>query len=172
MRNLILCCTIAFLFLVSLCSTSQATMLTADIFLDGLQEDPPVATPGTGTGTATFDTVSGALSVSGTFSDLIGTTTIAHVHGYSAVNVASGVVFGITVDLGVTSGSFSGNGVIPAGNIADVLNGLSYVNIHSTFKSGGEIRGQIMNFVPEPTSILLGVAGLGLLLLRRNRPAC
>jgi hypothetical protein len=38
--------------------------------------------------------------------------------------------------------------------------GLSYFNIHTTQFPGGEIRGQL-EFIPEPTTLLLLVSGLG-----------
>ncbi len=155
--------------LMANCLTTQAAIKTANVFLDGLQEVPPVATPATGSAAVTFDTVTGAMSVSGTFSDLIGTSIAAHVHGYQPAGVLAGVVFGINYDMGVNSGTFSGNGIIPAIRIMDVLNGLTYINIHSTFKPGGEIRGQIVNFVPEPATLAFAVSGIGLALMRRNR---
>jgi hypothetical protein len=140
----------------------NAAVLQADYFLDGLQEDPPVPTTGTGMGSATFDTSSGLLSVSGTFQDLIGTSNNAHVHGYAPLGDSAGVIFGISFTNGATSGSFSGSGTIPSDRIDDVLAGLTYVNIHSTFRPGGEIRGQMTAWVPEPASVALlamGVAG-------------
>lgn len=147
--------------------SANATIHNVNVLLDGLQEVPPVATPATGTATVVFNDVTGEMSVTGTFQDMIGTSTNAHVHGYAGPGVAVGVVFGLTFDAGVTSGNFSGNGVIPGGNINDVLNGLTYINVHSSFKAGGEIRGQII--IPEPASIgLLGLAGLPLLSRRRR----
>jgi MYXO-CTERM domain-containing protein len=45
----------------------------------------------------------------------------------------------------------------------------AYLNIHSSFRSGGEIRG-FYSVVPEPTSAMLALVGLGLpVLLRRTR---
>lgn len=55
-------------------------------------------------------------------------------------------------------------------NLPAILDGLSYINFHTTQFGGGEIRGQIV-FVPEPTSLIalgIGAAGLGLLGLRRR----
>jgi hypothetical protein len=149
---------------------AQATLWTFDpIILDGLQETPPVATPGTGTGTATLDDVTNQFILSGTFSNLIGTTNNAHVHGPAPPGTPAGVLFGITFDFGVTSGNFSFNGIITPTQASNILSGLTYVNIHTTFRPGGEIRGQILNPVPEPTACaLLAIGALGMFPFRRR----
>jgi hypothetical protein len=43
----------------------------------------------------------------------------------------------------------------------------AYFNIHTTFRPGGEIRGDISS-VPEPASMLLAVCGLAMFALRRR----
>jgi hypothetical protein len=149
----------------------KATLWTSNIYLDGLQEVGPVATTGTGSATVTFDDLSGAMNVTGLFQNLIGTANNAHVHGYAGPGVNAGVVFGLTWTAN-TSGTITGAGVIPAPRIPDVLNGLTYINVHSTFRPGGEIRGQITDFrVPEPSTIALAVGAIvGVVAFRhRNR---
>jgi hypothetical protein len=47
-----------------------------------------------------------------------------------------------------------------AGLIAALNSGNTYANIHSTNFPGGEIRGQIAQVVPEPSSLLLFGTGL------------
>jgi hypothetical protein len=153
-------------------SAGQALNLEFAINLDGLQETPPVATPASGTGSLFLDDVTGNYTISGTFQDLIGTSNNAHIHGPAAVGAGpAGVIHGLTFDLGVTSGNYSngaGLTTFTAPQMADLINGLYYVNIHSTFAPGGEIRGQIL-LVPEPsTSALLGL-GMGLLAGVRRR---
>lgn len=80
-------------------------------FLDGAQENPPVATPGTGTGTLSYDSGTQMLSVNLSFSDLTGTTTNAHIHCCSSdVSTNVGVALHFVPQgfpLGVTSGNFS-----------------------------------------------------------------
>ncbi|MDA0657558.1 MAG: CHRD domain-containing protein [Planctomycetota bacterium] len=109
--------------ILSLFATSaQAALWTANVLIDGLQETPAVVTPGSGTAVVTFDDTSGAMSVNGTFSGLIGTANNAHIHGYAAAGSPAGVVFGLAFTA-ATSGSISGNGIIPPANFADVLGG-------------------------------------------------
>ena len=151
-------------------SLSQATTLQFDIFLDGLQETPPVATPGSGTGTLFLDDTNGNYTISGTFQDLIGTTSDAHIHGPAPAGTPAGVVHGLTFDFGVSSGNYSngaGNTTFTPAQMADLINGLYYVNIHTTFRPGGEIRGQIL-LVPEPGTAALVGLGIGLLAAARR----
>jgi hypothetical protein len=149
---------------VALCAGSaRAATIEFSIYLDGLQETPPVATPATGTGSLFLDDVSGAYTISGSFQDLIGTSNNAHIHGPAAVGAGpAGVVVGLTFDFGVTSGDYSGAGVFTPAQMAELIDELYYVNIHSTFRPGGEIRGQIV-VVPEPAGFAL--VGLGLVAL-------
>jgi hypothetical protein len=153
-------------------SSSSALNLEFEILLDGLQETPPVATPGSGTGSLFLDDTTGNYTISGTFQDLIGTTNNAHIHGPAAIGVGpAGVIHGLTFDFGVTSGTYSngaGLTTFTAAQMADLINGLYYVNIHSTFRPGGEIRGQIL-LVPEPgTGALVALGILGLAVRRRS----
>lgn len=140
---------------------AQATLYNIAGFADGLQETPPVATPGTGTFQATYDDVTNAMSWTFNWSSLIGTSTAAHIHGPAPVGVAAGVIIGLAITLGVTSANDAGALVFPEAHEASLLSGLTYVNLHSSFRPGGEIRGQLLAVaVPEPMT--LGIAGLGL----------
>lgn len=162
---------LAVAFVVTLCIAmpAQATVwVYNNIPIDGLQEVPPVATTGTGLGMATLDDVSGAMSVSGSFSSLIAPASNAHIHCCAPPGMAAGVLFPLTFTP-ATSGTISGNAVLSAANVQNVLNGLTYINIHSSFRPGGEIRGQLLNPVPEPATALLLAAGAGGLFLLRRR---
>ncbi len=147
---------------------ASATTFALAASLDGAQEVPPVATPATGSATLSYDDVANLLSWTIVFQDLIGTINNAHFHGPAAPGVAAGVQVGIPFTAGVTSGTLVGSATITGTQELQLLAGLWYINIHSTFKPGGEIRGQV-NVVPEPTTALLLGAGLAALGLARRR---
>jgi hypothetical protein len=158
--------------LLACVSSAPAAILQFEAIIDGLQETPPVATPGTGFGTLTLDDTTGMYTITGTFANLIGTTNNAHIHGPAPIGTPAGVVHGLTFDFGVTSGNFSngaGLTTFTPAQMADLIAGLYYVNIHTTHRPGGEIRGQLLQ-VPEPSSmVLLGFAGIGLLTVAWRR---
>jgi hypothetical protein len=165
--------------------------------MDGPSEAPPVASPGTGWARVTFDDVALTMLVQAAFEDLVGTTTVAHIHCCTAVpevgtvGVATqpgtflGWPFGVTsggyertFDMSLaasyTGGFLGANGGTAAGAFAGLIAGLEagrgYFNVHSSFAPGGEIRGFLVR-VPEPGALVL--IGLGLVIVavatRRRR---
>src|SRR5688572_14237283 len=100
---------------------ASATVFNLEAFLDGLQETPPVATPGSGYATMTLNDVTNQFTLTGTFQDLVGTTTDAHVHGPAPVGTPAGVMFGITFDFGVSSGNMSFSGTISSTHTQNIL---------------------------------------------------
>ena len=149
---------------------SDAAIINLISTLDGVQETPPVLTPATGTATLTFDTVSNLLSWTISYSGLVGTSTDAHFHGPAAIGVGPvGVQVAIPHLNGVTADTLIGSATLTATQETQILAHLWYINIHSTFKPGGEIRGQV---VPEPATLALytvGLVGLAFAGRRRSR---
>ncbi len=165
----LLVCGVAVAVGILLCAPAQATVWQwNDILIDGLQEVPPNASPGTGTGMATLDDVTGEINISGSYSDLIGTATLSHLHGPGAPDVNAGAIFALS-NTGGTSGTFNGSSTLDSTQIGWVLDGLTYINVHTTSFAGGEIRGQLSVPVPEPGSLALVMLGLGSLIAVRRR---
>ncbi len=139
---------------------ASATVYTINNVITGAQEVPPVITPGTGTVVGTYNDVTKQLSVTITFSGLVGTTTAGHYHGPAAPGISAGVAIGFTnIPLGVTSGSFSPSHTLTAAQETQLLSGLWYVNIHTNFRPGGEIRGQMYPIAPKTLSLTYLIEG-------------
>jgi hypothetical protein len=112
--------------------------------MSGAEEVPPVATPGTGLGTLTVDTVSGSISGTVTFSGLTSPTTAGHIHA-GAVGVNGPVIIPLVGGVGVTAGTMLlPNAVLLPDQLAALMTNGLYINIHTTANLNGEIRGQIL----------------------------
>ena len=124
---------------------------------------------GVGSASLTFDTNTSLLSWSGSFSGLGSAFLVSHFHGPALPSQNAGVQvgFAVVLDPGNLSGTFNGSANLTAGQAADLLNDLWYINIHSTGFPGGEIRGQVL--VPEPTIAALLALGTTLLLVAHRR---
>jgi hypothetical protein len=147
---------------------AHATQIVYTTTMAGPNESPPVMSDGVGLSIVTIDTASLTMRVQAVFNGLTGTVTVAHVHcctepsGLGNAGVATrtptfpgfpvGTTFGyydVTFDMrqaGSWNSTFiADNGGSPASAFTAFVNGMNagsaYLNIHSTFAPGGEIRG-------------------------------
>jgi CHRD domain len=136
--------------------------------LNASSEIPPTASTGKGSAVITLDDAAHTLRVQIEFSGLTGTTTASHIHCCTAVALSGTAGVATTTPtfagfpLGVTSGTYdqtldltqassynpafvTANGGTLAGAEAALVQGMSnwkaYLNVHTTFAPGGEIRG-------------------------------
>lgn len=120
--------------------------------------------PGTGTGTFTLDTDNGLFQYEIVFSGLTSTEEFAHIHG--PISPACGSFGGGAIVITLPLGSPKvGAEILTTQQQQDLIDGLYYVNIHTTAFASGEISGVIFQDVPAPTVSEWGLAVLVLLLL-------
>ena len=132
---------------------SSATIHNFTISLDSSQVVPPNASPGSGSGTATFDDATGTLSWQFSVSGLSGDVIDADFHtpataGATAPKVVDAFA-GYAGSAGTGTGSGSTTIYTPA---AELLNNLWYLTVETNaYNSGdGEIRGQLIRVVAPP----------------------
>ncbi len=95
-----------------------------------------------GVGKFTINTQANTLNYTISFGGLSSGETAAHIHGFAAPGLPADVLH--TLPAG---NSKSGVWNYEEGQEQDILAGKTYVNIHSTNYSGGEIRGQLVSMV-------------------------
>ena len=144
------------LFLSLVGVTALAALAPAQTFpflarINSAQEVPVNLSPATGLGFVAVEPAAGTVTYREVYQNLSSGESAAHIHGFSAPGVNSGVqhvqALG-TLKCGVWAG------LTPA-MIGQVLAGNAYFNIHSIFFGGGEIRGQI-NLAPDQMTYCYG----------------
>jgi hypothetical protein len=132
--------------------------------MDGGQENPAVASSGTGWGTFNLDTCSKELRYYIVIESLDFPETAAHIHGLALPGDNAGVL----LNLG-TGNLKTGTWNYPPELETAIVNGMTYVNVHSEAYPGGEIRGQVVRTVvpqdgqQEVPPVGTGAAGNGLI---------
>ena len=158
----------AMLVALTVCTTTAMAALW-EANMTGLEEVPPNASPGTGYALFDVDMVTGAFSYSMTAHNLTSTITAAHIH--RAPPGSNGPVIFDLLPGGVWNNPVVGSGTLSAANLAELVAGNLYVNVHTQTFPGGEIRGQI-RLVPEPGALAaVGIGVAGLIAARKRRRA-
>jgi hypothetical protein len=109
--------------------------------LSGAQEVPPTGGSGQGNAEFTVDPDSKKVSWNVSYSGLTGPAMAAHIHGPAAPGTNAGVV--VNIAAAGTASPIQGSAVLTDAQMADLMSGKDYVNIHTAQNKGGEIRGQI-----------------------------
>jgi len=121
----------------------QVMPLHIPVTLNGASEVPPVTT--TASGSASLTLVGNQLLYTVNYSGLTGPAIASHIHGPAPSGSNAPVIVPFVTPTG-TSGSISGTTNLTPTQVAYLLSGQTYVNVHSTTNQGGEIRGQINPF--------------------------
>jgi hypothetical protein len=119
--------------------------------LDGDKANAGAGTGSTATGQAfmTLNIDTNEFTLDLTIEGLLGIQTVQHVHGPATPNTNAGVLFAIP-----GPGSFEDFSIILTDEQKQIiLDGLAYINIHSTRNPPGEIRGQILPATVTPIRI-------------------
>lgn len=114
---------------------------------DGSQEVPPNPSTARGLGWFRFNVLANTIDYSFTRTPFGTAETAAHIHGFSAPGVNSGVK--IALPAGAHKAGTLG---YAAADEASYIAGLSYINIHSAAFGGGEIRGQLLPGCSNPVT--------------------
>ncbi len=108
--------------------------------LSSAAEVPANASPGTGSLEASLDKGTSVLRWKVSYSGLTGPATMAHFHGPAL----PGANAGVAVPFPSAASPADGMATLTPAQIADLMAGKWYVNIHTQQYPGGEIRGQVL----------------------------
>jgi hypothetical protein len=132
----------AVVVLVAGCGMMQpkSSQLAFTTQLRGANEVPPAATNANGQVDAVLNKDTNLLQWKMTYDGLSGPATAGHFHGPAMVGANAGVA--LPFNNPVTS-PMSGQATLTAAQVADLVAGRWYANIHTAKFPGGEIRGQM-----------------------------
>jgi hypothetical protein len=109
--------------------------------LSGASEVPANASTGSGTLEASLDKATGVLSWTVNYAGLSGPAKAGHFHGPAAAGANAGVALPFT---GSVESPIKGSATLNEAQMADLVAGKWYVNLHTAANPGGELRGQVM----------------------------
>lgn len=126
---------------LSMAGCAQPVMLAGT--MAGSQEVPAVSSAGRGTVTAMVWPSTGAMTYEVTYTGLSGAATAGHFHGPAAPGANAGVV----APWASLPSPIKGGANLTEAQIADVMAGRWYANLHTAANPNGEIRGQLLQGV-------------------------
>ena len=127
---------------VSACNMSPmaSNMSSLSARLSGAQEVPATITSASGTLAANLDRQTRMLTWTVNYTPMSGPATGAHFHGPAAMGQNAGVAVPLS---GSLDSPIRGSATLTEAQVADLVNGRWYVNLHTAANPGGEIRGQV-----------------------------
>jgi CHRD domain len=122
-------------------STAHADMKTVTVQMTEAQEVPPHDGKGNGTAVFTVDSAAKTVAWKVTWEGLSSDAVAAHIHGPAAAGANAGVVINLAPN-GMKM-PLEGSASMTDAQLADLMAGKDYINVHTTVNKGGEIRGQL-----------------------------
>lgn len=119
---------------------AQAETVAFNATLNGAAEVPAKTTDGKGTAKASLDTATKALTYDVEYAGLSGPATAAHLHGPAE----PGANAGVALPFPTPASPIKGTATLTDAQMADLMAGKMYANVHTAANPGGEIRGQMV----------------------------
>jgi hypothetical protein len=120
---------------------SKPATATATNQLSGAQQVPPRPGPGAGTVVTSLDKATRMLRWTITYSGLSGPVTAGHFHGPASAGANAGIALPFS---GSLASPIEGTATLTEAQMADLVAGKWYANLHTAANPGGEIRGQVI----------------------------
>lgn len=118
----------------------QSNLVTLTTQLRSANEMPPIVSAGTGSVDAVLNKDTNLLRWKVNYAGLSGPATAGHFHGPATVGANAGVVLPWPSPM---SASMEGSATLTAAQVADLMAGRWYANVHTAANPGGEVRGQM-----------------------------
>ena len=124
-----------------ICGVAQAETVPFGATLNGASEVPPKTTNGNGTAVASLDTGTKVLTYTIAYAQLTGPATAGHFHGPAEEGKNAGVAVPLSTPL---ASPIKGTATLTDAQVADLMAGRWYANVHTAANPSGEIRGQLI----------------------------
>ena len=121
---------------------AHAEIIKMTATLNGKSEVPPIQTPASGKADVTVDTATRTLTWVVTYQGLTAEFRAAHFHGQASVTENAPIV--VPIGKRGDKSPLKGSKVLTADQMAALLAGRWYINIHTPTHPPGEIRGQVV----------------------------